>query len=145
MNVNVSFTNKIIAFFLILSFQNFATAQCPPSTTSAANSTAVNVDSGVYSGGANPIVVFQTCTPVVNAAAASIDVEYLGATTTFTKTSTIGVTGNPANCVVKYDNAAADPTITTPFVINFSDNASEDCFYAENGVLPVELLIIQCF
>jgi len=131
MHFNNFFTKTVVALFLILFLQNIAIGQCPPGATSAANSTTVNIDSGVP-GGANPIAVFQTCTPVINAAAASIDVEYLGTTTTFTRSSTVGVTA-AGNCQVKYENSASDPTITTPFIVTFSDNPMEE--FVDNTVL----------
>ena len=142
---NNFFTKTVIALSLTLFLQNFAIGQCPPGATSAANATIVNVDSGVNApvNPVNPlppaIQIYQICLPIVDAAASTIDVNFQGTTTTFTKNdSSYGRTGDE-NCRIEYDNVDAEQTITTPFVITFSDNASEDCSYAENGVLPVEI------
>jgi len=137
MSYNSFFTKTIFALFTILFFQNFAIGQCPPGASSAQNSTSVFVDTGVYGGGGFP-AIFINCSGEVNSAAATIDVEYQGVTTTFTKGSGITVTAL-GNCRVEYTNAAADPTITTPFAITFSDNTSEACTYAQGGALPVEI------
>ncbi len=143
MRLNNFYTKLIfISIFTVLS-QNIVFGQCPQSAGSAGNETIVTVDSGIIpvivSPGLPPeIQIFQQCSSVVNNAALTIDVTYQGATTTFDRQTTTGVSGT-GSCQVKYDNPTADEEITTPFTINFSDNPTENCNYLQSGALPVEI------
>lgn len=128
----------ILSIFSILS-QNISFGQCPETAVSSANATVVTIDSGqTPSDPNNPIIVFTFCGGVINTAAMTIDVTFNGGVTTFDRQSSVSLSGS-GTCQIKYDNAAADPEITAPFTIVYSDNPTEACNYAQSGQLPVEM------
>jgi len=146
MNTYISYTRIFIVFIFVALSQNIGLSQCPPSAISTGNSTNVIVDTGeipVLPGLLPPFIeIFNYCNNVMSNSAASIDITIGGTTTTFSDRSA-GHNGTTNTCTITYNNVAADPTITNPFAVVFSDNPAEACTYAESGVLPVEISKFQ--